>query len=133
MRKAVTALAALATLATAAVATPTTADAGRGWWGPAIVGGLAAGAIVGSALARPYPYYGSGYGYYPPAPVYYDYYTPGRPIIPIMDRGLTIRAGGGAIGLADLPEPSSRANIRADCRGEATPSLQRRVAREQVP
>jgi hypothetical protein len=75
MRKAVTALAALATLATAAVATPTTADAGRGWWGPAIVGGIAAGAIVGSALAR--PYYGSGYGYYPPAPVYYDYYTPG--------------------------------------------------------
>ena len=75
MRKAVTALAALATLGAAAVATPTTADARRGWWGPAIVGGIAAGAIVGSALARPYPYY--GYGYYAPAPVYYDYYTPG--------------------------------------------------------
>jgi hypothetical protein len=72
MRKAVTTLAALATLATAAVATPTTADARRGWWAPAIVGGLAAGAIVGSAFARPYP----SYGYYPPAPVYYDYYTP---------------------------------------------------------
>jgi hypothetical protein len=35
-----------------------------GWWGPgAVVGGLAAGAIVGSAIAaRPY-YYGPGPGY----------------------------------------------------------------------
>src|SRR5437764_7166220 len=76
MRKAVTALAVAGTIATATVANPTTADARRGWWGPAIIGGIAAGAIVGSALARPYPYYGYGYGYYAPAPVYYDYYTP---------------------------------------------------------
>jgi hypothetical protein len=77
MRKTVTALAAAATLATATVALPTTADARRGWWGPAL-GGFAVGAIVGSALARPYygygyPYYGA---YYAPAPVYYSYYAP---------------------------------------------------------
>ena len=41
----------------------------RGWgWGPAaVVGGLAAGAIVGSALAAP-GYYGPGPGYYGPGP-----------------------------------------------------------------
>ena len=45
---------------------------GRGWgYG---IGGFAAGAIIGSAIARPYPYYGyygypAPYGYYPP-PVY---------------------------------------------------------------
>lgn len=33
---------------------------GGGWWGPAVVGGLATGAIVGS-LAAPYAY-GDGYG-----------------------------------------------------------------------
>ena len=78
MRKAVTALAAAATIAVATVATPTTADARRGWWGPGIIGGFAAGAIIGSAFARPYGYgYPYGYyGYYAPAPVYYDYYTP---------------------------------------------------------
>jgi hypothetical protein len=39
----------------------------RGWgWGAAAVGGLAAGAIIGSALAP--RYYGPAYG----APVYYD-------------------------------------------------------------
>jgi hypothetical protein len=73
MRKAVTAVAAAATLAAATLATPSSADARRGWWGPAIIGGIAAGAIVGSALASPYGYYG---GHYAPAPVYYDYYTP---------------------------------------------------------
>jgi hypothetical protein len=45
-----------------------------GRWGPAVIGGFAAGAIVGSAFARPYPY--GYYGYYAPAPVYYDYYMP---------------------------------------------------------
>ena len=30
--------------------------------GPAVIGGIAAGAIIGSAFAR--PYYGYGYGYY---------------------------------------------------------------------
>jgi hypothetical protein len=72
MRKTLTALAAAATIAV--VAAPTSADARRGWWGPGMVGGFAAGAIIGSAFAR--PYYGGYYGYYQPAPVYYDYYAP---------------------------------------------------------
>jgi hypothetical protein len=54
MRKSLTALASAATIA--AVASPTTADAGRGWWGP-------------------YGYSGAYYNYYQPAPVYYDYYA----------------------------------------------------------
>ena len=70
MRTTLTAVAAAATIAVATIAAPTTADARRGWWAPAIIGGLAAGAIIGSAYAR--PYYG-GYGYYQPAPVYDDY------------------------------------------------------------
>jgi hypothetical protein len=80
MRKSLTAFAAAGTLAIATVAAPTTADARWGWWGPAL-GGLAVGAIIGSALARPaYGYYGYGYpaysyGY---APAYYGYaYSPG--------------------------------------------------------
>ncbi len=76
MKKPVTALVAVTAFATAAVATPNTADARGGWWGPAI-GGFAAGAIIGSALARPYYGYPSGYyGYYAPGPVYYSYYGP---------------------------------------------------------
>jgi hypothetical protein len=72
MRKILTALVAAASLAAAAVATSSTADArwyGRGWgWGPGpVIGGLAAGAIVGSALAAPYYY---PYGYYGPSPYY---------------------------------------------------------------
>src|SRR4051794_17399172 len=56
MRKTLTVLAAVATLATAAVAVPSDAEAqwrgrGWGWGGPAVaagvLGGLAAGAIVG--------------------------------------------------------------------------------------
>jgi BA14K-like protein len=44
---------------------------GWGWAVPAVVGGVLAGALVGSALARPY-YYGPGPYYYP----YYPYYAP---------------------------------------------------------
>jgi hypothetical protein len=63
MRKTLIAVAAAATVAVATVATPSTAEARRGWWGPAI-GAFAVGAIVGSAFAR--PYYGGYYGgYYP--------------------------------------------------------------------
>ena len=72
MRTTLTAVAAAATIAVATIAAPTAADARRGWWAPAIIGGLAAGAIIGSAYAR--PYYGE-YGYYQPAPVY-DGYVP---------------------------------------------------------
>jgi hypothetical protein len=81
MRKSLTAFAAAGTLTVATIATPTTADARWGWWGPAL-GGLAVGAIIGSALARPaYGYYGYGYpaySYYGYAPAYYGYaYSPG--------------------------------------------------------
>ena len=75
MRKILTALVATVTLAGAAVATsaPAFAWRGGGWgWGWGL-GGFAAGAIVGSALAAhpyyPYGYYGGYYGYGPyPAP-----------------------------------------------------------------
>lgn len=79
MRKTLTAVVAAATLATAVIAMPTPADARRGWWGPALIGGLFAGALIGSAFARPYyggygGYYG-GYGY-PAYGGYYGYYRP---------------------------------------------------------
>jgi hypothetical protein len=81
MRKFLTALVAAISLASAAVAVPGTAEAawggwhgggwgwhggwGRGWgWGGAAVAGIAAGALVGAAVAAPY--------YYPP-PAYYGY------------------------------------------------------------
>lgn len=75
MRKTLSALIAAATLAIATLAAPASADARRGWWGPAIAGGFVAGAIIGSQLARPYypgPVY---YEYAQPGPVYYDYYA----------------------------------------------------------
>ena len=65
MTKTLTALAAVATMAVAAVAVPQQAQArwhGR-HFGPGIIGGLAAGAIIGGALAAPY-YYGDGPYYY---------------------------------------------------------------------
>ena len=78
MNKTLTALAAAATIAVAAVAVPTQADARRGGWhggghrhgggwrgyGPGIVGGLAAGALIGGAYAYGPGYYGYGPGYY---------------------------------------------------------------------
>jgi hypothetical protein len=83
MKKTLTALVAGAAITVAAVATPTSAEARRGWWGPGIVGGLFAGALIASAFARPYygGYYGGYYrgGYYNayyPGPVSYDYYAP---------------------------------------------------------
>jgi hypothetical protein len=73
MRKILTVLVAAASLAAATVAMSSTADArwGRGWgWGPGpVIGGLAAGAIVGGALAAPY-YYPYGYNGYGPYPYY---------------------------------------------------------------
>jgi hypothetical protein len=81
MTRTLTAVAAAMAIAVTAITVPTTADARNGWWAPAIIGGLAAGAIVGSAYGR--PYYGYGYGYYQPAPAYYGtpaysgYYAPG--------------------------------------------------------
>jgi len=53
---------------------------GWGWAAPAVAGGVLAGALVGSALARPY-YYGPGPYYYPYSPYYAPapagYYAPG--------------------------------------------------------
>ncbi len=68
MNKTLTALLAAGAVAAAAIAAPTAAEARWGWGGPAILGGLAAGAIIGGALAA--PYYGYGYGY---GPGYYAY------------------------------------------------------------
>jgi hypothetical protein len=63
MRKTLMALAAAATIAVGAVSVPTDASAQRGGAVAAgVIGGLAAGAIIGSALSGP--------RYYEPAPVY---------------------------------------------------------------
>jgi hypothetical protein len=68
--KTLTALAAVAAFGLAAVAAPQPAKAHDGGAVAAgIIGGLAAGAIIGSAAAHG-PYYGPGY-YYRPGPVYY--------------------------------------------------------------
>ena len=76
MKKTLMAVLAAATIAVSLAGSTNDASAWRrGWRGPAFFGGLAAGAIVAGALARPY-YYGYGYG-----PGYYDgpayYYAPG--------------------------------------------------------
>ncbi len=63
MTKTLTALATAATLAVAAVAAPAPAQArGGGAVAAGVIGGLAAGAIIGSAAAsHPYGYYGGPY------------------------------------------------------------------------
>ena len=72
MRKTLTALLAATTLGVAAL--PSSAEARWGWGGFGV--GLATGAIIGGALARPYyPYYGY-YGYYG-YPAYYPGCYPG--------------------------------------------------------
>ena len=82
MRKILTALVAASAIGAATLATSGSAEARWGWWGPgAVFGGLAAGAIVGGALAAPY-YYPYGYYRYPayyPYPAYGPYpYRPCR-------------------------------------------------------
>jgi hypothetical protein len=72
MSKIVTELVAASAIAVAVVASSGAAEARwGGWWGPGpVVGGLVAGAIVGSALAAPrYPY--GYYGPYPYRPCYW--------------------------------------------------------------
>ncbi len=62
MKKTITAVAAAATLALVAVGAPSNAHAQRGGaFAAGVIGGLAAGAIIGSAVAP---------RYYEPAPVY---------------------------------------------------------------
>jgi hypothetical protein len=72
MKKALTVMAATATLAIASVAAPQSAEARCYGCGVAagVVGGLAAGAILGGALAGP-RYYAPGPVYYGPGPAYY--------------------------------------------------------------
>jgi hypothetical protein len=77
MTRTLTTLAAAATLAVATIAAPTPADAGGGRIAAGVIGGLFAGAIIGSALASPYYYGGYGPGpyysggYHGPGPYYY--------------------------------------------------------------
>jgi len=62
MTKTLTALAAAASIAVAAVAAPAPAQArGGGAVAAGVIGGLAAGAIIGGAVSRPYGYYGGPY------------------------------------------------------------------------
>ena len=78
--KTLTALTAAAILGIAAVAAPQPAKADDGGAIAAgVIGGLAAGAIIGSAAARG-PYYGPGPVYYGPGPAYYGgcYWTQER-------------------------------------------------------
>jgi len=70
MTRTLTAIAAAATLGLAAIAAPQQAEARGGALAAGIIGGLAVGAIVGSAAAHG-PYYYGGPAYYGPAPVYY--------------------------------------------------------------
>jgi hypothetical protein len=79
MKKALTLLLAGATVAGTLMVSTTDADAQRRgrWVGPAIVGGILGGAIIGSAIAsRPY-YYGDPV-YAGPGP--YCYFVPGEPV-----------------------------------------------------
>jgi hypothetical protein len=55
-----------AALALTSVAAPQPAEAGGGRIAAGVIGGLAAGALIGGALAAPRYYYGP-YGYYGPA------------------------------------------------------------------
>lgn len=67
-RKTAIALAAAGVLAAGTLVTPQPAQARGGAVAAGIIGGLAAGALIGSAVAN--PYYGPGY-YYGPGPAYY--------------------------------------------------------------
>jgi hypothetical protein len=70
MMKTLSALATAGVIAAAAISAPAPAQASDGGAIAAgVVGGLAAGAIIGSAW-QPYPAYGYGYGY-APRPAYY--------------------------------------------------------------
>jgi len=70
----------------------------RGGWGWGIGAGLAAGAIIGGALAAPY-YYGPGYDYGPgpyyPAPAYYPPGPGGDAVAYCMQRFRSYDPGSG--------------------------------------
>ncbi|SFI24763.1 hypothetical protein [Bradyrhizobium sp. Gha] len=80
MKKTALVLATVGTLGVSAVAAPKPAEAHwHGGFGPALAGGLVAGAIFGGLASSAYAY-GPGYGYYGPgygyAPAYYGGYYP---------------------------------------------------------
>jgi hypothetical protein len=77
MKKVLIALAAAATIAAGSLSAPSTAEArcqGCGI-GAGIIGGLAAGAIIGGAVANSYPRYAPAPGY-----VVYDGYSAAYPV-----------------------------------------------------
>ncbi|HZD91658.1 MAG TPA: hypothetical protein VE224_16275 [Pseudolabrys sp.] len=71
MKKSLTAVAVAGALALASVAMPQPAQARHGHVAAGIIGGLAAGALLGAAVANGPYYYGPGYYYGPPGPYYY--------------------------------------------------------------
>ena len=74
MKKTALVLATAGALGLSTVAAPTPAEAHwRGGFGPALAGGLLAGAVIGGLATSAYAY-GPGYGYYRPA--YYGGYAP---------------------------------------------------------
>lgn len=80
----------------------------RGWGGPGpFIGGLAAGALLGGALAAPY-YYGPRYYYgpaYPPPPAYYVP-PPGDAVAYCMQRYRSYDPGSGTfLGYDGLRHP----------------------------
>jgi len=89
MHKSLIGLAAAASMGLASLAAPSTANAGCYGCavGAGVIGGIAAGAIIGSAIANnpppPPDYYPPPPGYYPPPPAGYypppppEYYPPG--------------------------------------------------------
>jgi len=79
MKKTALVLATVGALGASAVAAPTPAEArffrGGFGFGPALAGGLVAGAVIGGLASSAYPWgpgYGYGYGY----PAYYGGYAP---------------------------------------------------------
>jgi hypothetical protein len=77
MKKVLIALAAAATNPAGSLSAPTTAEARchGGGLGAGIIGGLAAGAIIGGAVANSYPRYAPAPGY-----VVYDGYSAAYPV-----------------------------------------------------
>ncbi|MDH2341008.1 MULTISPECIES: hypothetical protein [unclassified Bradyrhizobium] len=76
MKKTALVLATVGALGVSAVAAPTPAEARwRGGFGPALAGGLLAGALIGGLASSAYAY-GPGYGYYGYPGYYDDYYAP---------------------------------------------------------
>lgn len=73
MKRAVLAASAAAAVLLTSIAAPGQAQAQNGAVAAGVLGGLAAGAIIGGAIASPYGY-GPGPYYYGPGPAYYGGY-----------------------------------------------------------